>query len=198
MARLTATVVFPTPPFPLATAMRFFTPGSVARAGACPGCGQCACGRCGGAWGAGESKRTSTLLTPETLLTAERMSFARLSRMGEGGIGKDTEMLPPATPISFTMRSVITSLRCTGSMTVRRAASNSDSLGAFCMKSFRAGVHTTDAVASARDSILDGTAQGGKRTDSARPSRIELLYELRNDRSGCTRLALQNHVRPAY
>src|SRR5208337_2542671 len=33
----TATVVFPTPPFPLAIAIRFFTPGICWRSGVCPG-----------------------------------------------------------------------------------------------------------------------------------------------------------------
>src|SRR5260370_18905763 len=38
-ARFTATVVLPTPPFPLATATRFFTPGMCWRSGCCIGAG---------------------------------------------------------------------------------------------------------------------------------------------------------------
>src|SRR4029077_7468174 len=38
-ARFTATVVLPTPPLPLATAMRFFTPGIGWRSGICCGAG---------------------------------------------------------------------------------------------------------------------------------------------------------------
>src|SRR5580700_9837742 len=39
MARFTATVVLPTPPLPLATATRFFTPGMGWRSGCCCGAG---------------------------------------------------------------------------------------------------------------------------------------------------------------
>src|SRR6266404_1299456 len=71
-ARFTATVVFPTPPFPLATATRFFTPGIGWRSGCC--------------WGAGPGgigflcSRTGILACP--LFNQARLNFC--SRLQQG------------------------------------------------------------------------------------------------------------------
>src|SRR5580704_6925786 len=111
-ARLTATVVFPTPPLPLATAMMFFTPLITSPWSARRVAGMCALVFIFTSW------------TPGTARTAV-LTFASISaRRGQAGVVRLSvnETSPPSTLRSSIMPNETTSLRSSGSFTDRKAS----------------------------------------------------------------------------
>ena len=119
IARFTAIVVLPTPPLPLATAIRFFTP-SIA---ALP------CGRTPS--GTDASNFKSMVVTPATFASAARTSFSIVSRCERAGVVSLTssDTVPSRTSTFFVNPSVTRSLWSSGSMTPRSASTTAASVG---------------------------------------------------------------------
>src|SRR6188768_3669728 len=126
MARLTATVVLPTPPLPAPTAMTFFTPGT--------GCFEMSPTAAGRTFAV---IVTSTAVTPATRFAAAPAPSPTCCRHWEPKSGCSTlnDTRPPSIRRYFTCFSVTMSLPKSGSCTVRSASrtvfseSMSDSIG---------------------------------------------------------------------
>src|SRR3990170_2620940 len=119
-ARLTATVVLPTPPLLLATAMMFFTPSTGFGPPGLPLAPRTSA-----------SMTTSTSLTPSTARIAASTSRCTCSRRGQAGVVSTmrTETRPSFTCRSRTMPSDTMSRCSSGSSTLLRAARISFSPG---------------------------------------------------------------------
>ena len=108
IARFTATVVLPTPPFPAPTAMTFFTPGI----GALPASGDTAALTCA-------VIVMSTSVTPASCMTAARACSFICSLTGHAGVVNSivNATRPPSMLTSFTNPSLTMSLWRSGSLT---------------------------------------------------------------------------------